>query len=377
MSAKKETERWVIKIGSSLISKRGGGLNYAGVQSWASQIARLFGGRQDRQYEIIIVSSGSVAEGARKLGWKRRPQSLHKIQAAAAAGQAGLVHAYEQEFSKHDLRTAQVLLTHEDIGDRKRYFSIQRTLVELLRSGVVPVVNENDTVSTKEIELGDNDTLAAVVANLIAADTLLILTDQDGLFEQDPRENPRARLIRRANSKDPQLDEAAQPSRSAFGRGGMITKVEAARQAARSGANTIIANGLSEDLIVRLAEGEHVGTLLLASGTPQKARKNWIASLKTKGWLTLDEGACQAVIKGKSLLPVGILAIEGDFKRGDLVECRNQLGGKVGCGLSNYSSGEARRVIGLNSRQIKKLRDGFYEEEAIHCDNLLPDGSAS
>lgn len=368
---KKETKRWVIKIGSSLITSHGVGLNYASVQSWVNQTAQLIGEQRGKRYEIVVVSSGSVAEGTRKLGWKQRPRSLHKIQAAAATGQAGLMHAYEQAFSKHGLCTAQVLLTHEDIGDRKRYFSIQRTLAELLRFGVVPIVNENDTVSTKEIELGDNDTLAAVVANLIAADALLILTDQDGLFEQDPKENADAQLIRQATTKDAQLDKAAQPSYNAFGRGGMITKVEAARQAARSGTNTIIANGLSEQVIVRLAAGERLGTHLLADEPLQKARKNWIATLKVKGWLTLDEGACQAVRKGKSLLPVGVLAVQGSFKRGDLVICRNQQGKKIGCGLSNYSSDEAQRVVGMNSHQIKNLQDGFYEEEAIHCDNLL------
>ena len=371
MSGAGETRRWVVKIGSSLVSNSDVALNHDGIQSWARQTAQLMGGERKQAREIVIVSSGSVAEGARKLGWSHRPRSLHKIQAAAAAGQAGLMRAYEQEFSKQDLCVAQVLLTHEDISDRKRYFCIQRTLSQLLRFNVVPIVNENDTVSTKEIELGDNDTLAAVVANLVAADLLLILTDQDGLFERDPKENPDAKLIREASSADPRLDKAAQPSRSAFGRGGMITKVEAARQAARSGADTIIANGFSEQIMCRLAAGESLGTLLLANEAPQKARKNWIATLKAKGSLTLDHGACQAIRHGKSLLPVGVLAIQGGFKSGDLVVCRNQRGGEVGRGLSNYSSEETQRLVGLNSRQIKELRDGFYEEEAIHCDNLL------
>ena len=258
---KKEIERWVIKIGSSLITHQGMGLNYAGVQSWAAQIAQLLGGEPSRHYQVVIVSSGSVAEGVHKLGWSKRPRSLHKIQAAAATGQAGLVHAYEREFGKHDLRTAQVLLTHEDINDRERYFSIRRTLSELLSLGVVPVVNENDTVSTREIELGDNDTLAAVVSNLVDADVLLILTDQDGLFEQDPTENPEARLIDQADVKERRLDVAAQPSHNAFGRGGMMTKVEAARQAARSGTRTIIANGFDQRVIVRLAAGESLALI--------------------------------------------------------------------------------------------------------------------
>lgn len=371
MTNTQETKRWVVKIGSSLISNRGIKLNYKGIQSWAEQTAQLLSKQQQPVYEIVIVSSGSVAEGTRKLGWHHRPRSLHKIQAAAATGQAGLMHAYEQEFSKHNLCTAQVLLTHEDISDRKRYFSIQRTLLELLQFNVVPIVNENDTVSTKEIELGDNDSLAAVVANLIAADLLLILTDQDGLFEHNPEEHPDAKLIRQTSSADAQLDKAARPSRNAFGRGGMITKVEAARQAARSGTNTIIANGFSEQIMCRLAAGEPLGTLLLADETPQKARKNWIAALKAKGLLTLDQGACQAIRNGKSLLPVGVLAIEGGFRRGDLVVCCNQQGEEIGRGLSNYSSEETQRVVGLNSQQIKELQDGFYEEEAIHCDNLL------
>ena len=360
--------RWVIKIGSSLITSGDGGLNHAAIRSWAAQVATLkHAGKQ-----IVLVSSGSVAEGMRRLGWKRRPQRLHRIQAAAATGQMGLIHAYESEFSQHGLHAAQVLLTHEDLSSRTRYLNARSTLTTLLDLDVIPVVNENDAVATEEIQLGDNDTLAALTANLIDADKLLILTDCDGLYDADPTRTPNARLIEGANVGDPQLDRAAGPSSGTLGRGGMVTKVAAARRAALSGTETVIASGQTEQVIARVMRGETLGTRLHTDKQSSAARKQWIAALKPCGSLTLDAGACNALAKGgNSLLPIGITAIAGAFDRGDPVTCCNPDGKVIAHGLTNYTTDEARTIIGRHSEEVQKIMGAGYEPEVIHCDNLM------
>ena len=362
------TRRWVIKIGSSLITGDGGGLNHAAIRNWAEQLATLK--REGRQ--IVLVSSGSVAEGVYRLGWKQRPYRLHRIQAAAATGQMGLIHAYESEFNHHDLHAAQVLLTHEDLSNRARYLNARSTLTTLLDLDVIPVVNENDAVATEEIQLGDNDTLAALTANLIDADRLLILTDCGGLYDADPAREPSARLIENAEVGDPRLDQAAGPSIGMLGRGGMITKVAAARRAALSGTETVIASGHEEQVIARVMRGEAIGTQLHTDRQSFAARKQWIAGLKPRGSLTLDEGACRALSKGgNSLLPVGITAVEGDFRRGDLVLCRSPGGDVIAHGLTNYAVNEARKIIGRHSKEVRKIIGSGYEPEIIHCDNLM------
>ena len=360
--------RWVVKIGSSLITGNGCGLDHAAIRDWAGQIAVLK--REGR--EIILVSSGSIAEGVRRLGWERRPRRLHRMQAAAAAGQMGLVHAYESVFGDHGLHAAQVLLTHEDLSSRTRYLNARSTLSTLLELDVIPIVNENDVVSTEEIQLGDNDTLAALTANLIDADKLLILTDCGGLYAADPAHDPNAKLIESAEVNDPCLDEAAGPSIGTLGRGGMITKVAAARRAALSGTETIIASGREAQVIVRAMHGEAVGTRLYAEGQSFAARKQWIAGLKPCGSLSLNDGACEAIAKGgNSLLPVGLTSVEGDFGRGDPVACRDPHGAVIAYGLTNYTSDETRRIIGKHSKEVRKIIEGGYEPEVIHRDNLL------
>ncbi len=360
--------RWIVKIGSSLITGNGCGLDHAAIRDWAGQIASLR--REGR--EIILVSSGAIAEGVRRLGWERRPRRLHRMQAAAAAGQMGLVHAYESVFGDYGLHAAQVLLTHEDLSSRTRYLNARSTLSTLLELDVIPVVNENDAVATEEIQLGDNDTLAALTANLIDADKLLILTDCGGLYETDPAHDSNARLIESAEVHDPRLDKAAGPSIGTLGRGGMITKVAAARRAALSGAETAIASGREERIITRVMRGEAVGTRLYVEGRSFAARKQWIAGLKPCGSLTLNDGACEAIAKGgNSLLPVGVTSVEGDFGRGDPVACRNPAGAGVAYGLTNYASDETRSIVGKHSKEVRKIIKGGYEPEVIHRDNLL------
>lgn len=362
--------RWVIKVGSSLVTDGGCGLNRGLIGDWAAQIARLVraGG------QVALVSSGSIAEGVSRLGWRERPQTLHALQAAAAVGQMGLMQGYREAFASHGVNTAQVLLTHEDFRDRQRYLNARATLTTLLELGVAPVINENDTVSTDEIQLGDNDTLAAQVANLVDADLLLMLTNQRGLFSKDPNRDDGAELIRRAHSGDTLLDDAAGPSIGELGRGGMITKVAAARCAAQSGASTIIAPGQEPDVIARIAAGEALGTLIQAGGKPLALRKRWIANLKPRGALTLDDGACRALCDlGKSLLPVGVAALDGDFRRGDMVVCRSASGDAVARGLANYAADEARLIIGKSGGEVKAIMGARYEEELIHRDNLALD----
>ena len=362
-----DAKRWVVKVGSSLVTDDGCGLHRGLIGDWAAQIARIV--RDGRQ--VVLVSSGSIAEGVRELGWGERPQTLHALQAAAAVGQMGLMQGYRQAFAGHGVATTQVLLTHEDFRDRRRYLNARATLTALLELGVAPVINENDTVSTDEIQLGDNDTLAAQVANLLDADLLLILTNREGLFERDPASDAEARLIRTAGTGDALLDKAAGPSSGELGRGGMITKVAAARCAALSGASTVIASGREPCVIERIASGERIGTLIEAAGQPLALRKRWIMNLRPRGTLTLDDGACKALRElGKSLLPVGVAALDGDFRRGDVIVCQTAAGRPLARGLANYAAAEARLIIGKSGAEVKEIMGARYEAELIHRDNL-------
>lgn len=365
----KNAQRWVIKIGSALLTDNGRGLNLSALSDWADQIAALRG--QGR--EVVLVSSGAVAEGMSRLGWKNRPHALYALQAAAAVGQMGLIQAYESCFQTHGLHSAQILLTHEDLGDRRRYLNARSTLSSLLKLGVIPVVNENDTIATDEIRFGDNDTLAALVANLIDADVLIILTDQSGLFDRNPREHDNARLVREAQASDHSLFDYAGHATSQIGQGGMRTKLEAAQRAARSGTHTVIASGYEKEPILRIAAGEHLGTRLLADTPPLAARKRWIANqTRSKGTLWLDEGAVKAIqSRGKSLLSVGVARVEGEFSRGDTVTCVDTEGKDIARGLVNYSVDEARKIAGNSSESIEVLLGYVDEPELIHRDNLI------
>jgi len=361
--------RIVAKVGSSLVTNDGQGLDRQAVAHWASQIAAL----RNQGKEVVLVSSGAIAEGMARLGWAQRPTSMHDLQAAAAVGQMGLVQAYEVEFSKHNLRTAQILLTHEDLVDRQRYLNARTTLFALLRLGVVPIVNENDTVATDEIAVGDNDTLGALVTNLIEADALIILTDQRGLFEADPRKHPDARFVSHAKAGDLSLEAMAGGTGSGIGKGGMLTKILAAKRAARSGAHTVIASGREDNVMVRLAAGECIGTELRAELPVLSARKQWMADhLRLPGKLFLDAGALQALlVEGKSLLPVGVRSIEGDFEPGDVVACLDLAGKECARGLINYSSSDTRRIMGQPSSKIADILGVITEEELVHRDNLI------
>ena len=365
----KADSRLVVKVGSSLVTNDGQGLDLQAVGQWCAQIAAL----KKTGAEVVLVSSGAIAEGMARMNWKRRPREMHELQAAAAVGQMGLTQAYEGAFAKHGLKTAQVLLTHEDMADRRRYLNARSTLLALLRFGVVPIVNENDTVSTDEIKLGDNDTLGALVANLVEADTLIILTDQSGLYDQDPRQNPDAKLITCAQADDPSLVPMAGGAGSAIGKGGMLTKVLAAQRAAKSGASTIIASGREANVLTRLASGEAIGSMLLASEPIWSARKQWMAdNLRLRGRLILDDGAVKALVQdGKSLLPVGVRDVEGVFEPGDLVACIDPNGQECARGLINYSSSDTRRIKGKPSSQIPSILGEMTESELIHRDNLV------
>jgi glutamate 5-kinase len=360
--------RWVIKIGSALLTNNGRGLDAAIIAAWVEQIAHL----SEQGFEFVLVSSGAVVEGMSRLGWRKRPTAIHELQAAAAVGQMGLVQTYEQAFQRFNRHTAQVLIDHDDLSNRQRYLNARSTLSTLLSLNVIPVVNENDTVVTDEIRFGDNDTLAALVSNLVQAETLVILTDQDGLFEQDPRVNPNAKLVKQAASDDLSL-EAMVGDGGEFGRGGMITKLRAAKVAARSGANTIIVNGQLDQVLLKLAQGEACGTLLTASQQPQAARKRWLAGqLQMRGRLTLDEGAVKVLTeKGRSLLPVGVKKVSGKFTRGDMVACLAPNGVEVARGLVNYSSDECEKIIGQSSDKIVEILGYRDDKELIHRDNLV------
>ncbi len=362
-------ERWVIKIGSSLLANEGRGLNYTGLSDWAAQIASL----RKAGHDVVLVSSGAVAEGMSRLGWHRRPRSLPQLQAAAAIGQMGLIQAYQDEFSRHSLLAAQVLLTHDELSHRHRYLNARSTLRTLIELGVIPIVNENDTVATDEIRFGDNDTLGALVANLIEARRLVILTDQEGLFDKDPRQHADAALILQASANDSNLSIYAASGVGALGRGGMATKVAAARKAARSGAETIIAHGRSPRVIERLAAGEHVGTVLMPDREPLAARKQWIASqLDLHGSIQVDEGATKALLEaGCSLLPIGVYAVKGDFARGEVVSIVDPGGREIARGLVNYSAEETLEIMQKPSSGIEKELGYINEPELIQRDNLV------
>ena len=361
--------RWVVKIGSALITRDGSGVDATAIADWAAQMAQLVAAGK----EVVVVTSGAIAEGCVRLGFGTRPTSVHELQAAAAVGQMGLSRAWEQAFGVHGLRTAQVLLTHEDLASRQRYLNARSTLRTLLGFGVVPVINENDTVATDEIRLGDNDTLGALVTNLVEADVLVLLTDQAGLHEADPRRDPLTPVVRIARANDPALDAMAGDSIGPFGRGGMATKLRAARTAARSGATTIIASGHRPDVLSELAGGAAFGTLLVADRQRMDARKQWIAGhLQTKGVLVLDTGAARVVRhQGRSLLPIGVVELSGSFNRGDVVACVDAAGSEVARGLVNYSAEETRRIMGRPSDQIAALLGYVGEPELVHRDNLV------
>ena len=362
------SKRWVVKIGSALATTAGVGLDVVAIMDWAAQIAELK--RSGR--EVVLVTSGAVAEGAVRLGWQVRPHSLHQLQAAAAVGQMGLVRSWELAFKQHDCIAAQILLTHDDIANRERYLNARSTLLTLLQYGVVPVINENDTVATDEIKLGDNDTLAGLVSNLVEADLMVILTDQHGLMSADPRANPHATLIQYANADDPMLVAVAGDS-GEWGRGGMRTKVTAARLAARSATSTIIANGRYPKVLGELAAGRNVGSLLKATEMKQGARKLWLGStLRARGRLVLDAGACEVLRRqGRSLLAVGVSAVEGEFERGELVSCVDSAGREIARGLVNYAAREVALIKGLSSAQVEPVLGFAREPELIHRDNLV------
>ncbi|PAV48178.1 glutamate 5-kinase [Pseudomonas sp. HAR-UPW-AIA-41] len=362
-------QRWVVKIGSALLTADGRGLDRGAMAVWVEQMVAL----RRAGVELVLVSSGAVAAGMSRLGWATRPSAIHELQAAAAVGQMGLVQAWESSFGEHGLHTAQVLLTHEDLSDRKRYLNARTTLRTLVELGAIPVINENDTVATDEIRFGDNDTLAALVANLVEADLLVILTDRDGMFDADPRNNPDAQLIFEARADDPALDAVAGGTGGALGRGGMQTKLRAARLAARSGAYTMVVGGRIERVLDRLKAGERLGTLLSPERGLLAARKQWLAGhLQMRGTLTLDAGAVKALtVDGKSLLPVGVRAVEGSFRRGEMVACVGPDGQEVARGLANYSAAEAQKIVGLPTDRIEAVLGYIDEPELVHRDNLV------
>ncbi|MEJ2612065.1 MAG: glutamate 5-kinase [Candidatus Thiodiazotropha sp.] len=358
------SRRWVVKIGSALLTADGKGLSHQLLCEWGAQMAAL----RHAGHEVVLVSSGAVAEGMSRMGWRVRPHNLNELQAAAAIGQMGLVHAWEACFQQYDLHTAQILLTRDDLEDRSRYLNARSALRKLLELGVVPVVNENDTVTTDELRVGDNDTLAALVANLIEADLLVLLTDQEGLFSADPRFNPNASLISETRVDNPQLDAVAGGSASGLGMGGMVTKVRAARLAARSGTCTVIASGRQSQIVDIISRGESVGTLLVPVQERQAARKRWLASqLQSRGSLVLDDGAVRVLKEqGSSLLAVGVCGVKGSFSRGEVVVCLDREGGEVARGLVNYSAQEALKIMGKSSSRFEEILGYVDEDELIH-----------
>jgi glutamate 5-kinase len=363
------SKRLVVKVGSSLVTNDGRGLDHAAIGRWASQIAAL----REQGKEVVLVSSGAIAEGIHRLGWTKRPREIDELQAAAAVGQMGLAQVYESSFSKHGIRTAQILLTHADLADRERYLNARSTLLTLLRLGCVPIINENDTVITDEIKFGDNDTLGALVANLIEGDALVILTDQRGLFTADPRKDPSATLVEQADAGMPELEAMAGGAGSSLGRGGMLTKILAAKRAASSGANTVIASGRDSDVLTRLASGEMIGTQLIARTARIAARKQWMADhLQVRGHVVIDPGAVEKLTDGgKSLLPIGVIDVQGAFARGEVIACLNPGGHEIARGITNYSSSEARLIHRRPSSEIESVLGYMLEPELIHRDNLV------
>ena len=359
---------WVVKLGSALLTDDGCGLRTEAIADWVAQMAQL----RTRGLRFIIVSSGAIAEGRARLGWNMRRVSLHEQQAAAAVGQMGLIQAYESAFQGYGIHTAQILLTHDDVADRKRYLNARSALRTLLELGVVPIINENDSVATDEIRFGDNDSLAGLVANLAEADRLIILTDQPGLYDRDPREFPDARLIRTGQAGDPSLLECAGPG-GTLGRGGMLTKLKAAETAAKSGTETVICSGLEAGVLLKIAAGEQAGTLLGVARSPLAARKQWLAGHKRPaGVLVLDDGACKVLAeRGSSLLAVGVVSVQGEFNRGEIVSCTDRDGSEIARGLVNYDAGETRRIMGKSSDRIEELLGYVDDEELIHRDNMV------
>lgn len=370
MNTYQKARRWVIKLGSSLVTNAGQGVDEQAIGTWAQEIAHL----RAKEKSIILVSSGAIAEGMFRLGWNRRPTDVPHLQAAAAIGQMGLIQAYESSFRLYQLKTAQILLTHEDFSNRQRYLNVRATLCTLLELGIIPIINENDTVSTDEIRFGDNDTLSAMVANLIEADILAILTDQPGFFTADPRKDPHATLIPEIDANSPDIERMAGGSGTQYGTGGMITKVLAAKRAARSGTHTLIASGYEPHLLTRLTQGEQIGTLLRAPVMNLNARRQWLADqIQLGGKLYLDEGAIEALTKqGKSLLAIGISRCEGEFLRGDIVGCYDAASGKeIARGIINYPSNDLKRILGRPSLEISLILGYACESEVIHRDNLV------
>ncbi len=364
-----DARRVVVKVGSALVTNDGRGLDQQAIETLAAQIAAL----QHSGREVILVSSGAVAEGVLRLGWEKRPERICEVQAAAAVGQMGLAQAYEAHFAQHGVKTAQILLTHADLSNRERYLNARDTLRTLLALGVVPIINENDTVVTDEIKVGDNDTLGALVTNLVEADVLVILTDQRGMYSADPRRDPNARFIALATAGDPALEQMAGGAASSLSRGGMITKVLAAKRAARSGASTVVASGREKDVLVRLAAGEPLGTQFNAVHAPLHARQMWLADqLRSQGSLLLDAGAAHALLDRKtSLLPVGVRAVIGEFMRGDVVTCLGPDGEELARGLVNYSSAEMRSIAGRHTEELDAILGYSAQPEAVHRDNLV------
>ena len=364
-----DARRIVVKVGSSLVTNEGRGLDEQAISEWCRQLSALV--REGR--ELIMVSSGAIAEGMKRLGWQQRPHALNELQAAAAVGQMGLAQMYETQLRHNGLGSAQVLLTHADLADRERYLNARSTLLTLLSHGVLPVINENDTVVNDEIKFGDNDTLGALVANLVEADALIILTDQKGLYSADPRVDPSATFVHTARAGDAQLEAMAGGAGSSIGKGGMITKILAAKRAAGSGASTVIAWGRETDVLLRLAKGEAIGTLLIAPTQKQQARKQWMADhLQLRGSITVDNGAVDKVRKeGKSLLPIGMVAVEGEFSRGEVIAILDPQGAEIARGLSNYASAEARLICRKPSGEIEASLGYMAEPEMVHRDNLV------
>jgi glutamate 5-kinase len=369
MNLVQSAKRIIVKVGSSLVTDDGKGLDHVALASWARQIAHL---RQSGR-EVVLVSSGAVAEGMQRLGWKTRPTAEHELRAAAATGQMGLVQVYENAFSKYGLHTAQILLTHEDLADRKRYLNARSTLLTLLGLGVVPIINENDAISTDEIRVGDNDTLGALVANLIDADVLVLLTDQAGLFTADPRRDPTATFVSSGAADDPRWEAAAGGAGSNFSRGGMLTKVLAAKRAAMSGAGTVIASGREADVLIRLAAGDAIGTHLHAEHTPISKRKSWLAGhVHTVGTLTVDAGAAKVLREdGRSLLPIGVIHTRGEYGRGEVVSVADEAGKILARGIVNYSADDTQKILRKPSHQIETILGYVDELELIHRDNLV------
>jgi glutamate 5-kinase len=365
----RKAKRVVVKVGSSLVTNEGRGLDEAAIGEWCRQMAHLV--RQD--CEVIMVSSGAIAEGMKRLGWTQRPHAINELQAAAAVGQMGLAQMYETKLRENGLGSAQVLLTHADLADRERYLNARSTLLTLIGLGVVPVINENDTVVNDEIKFGDNDTLGALVANLVEADALIILTDQPGLFSADPRKDPTAQLIEQGRAGDPALEAMAGGAGSSIGRGGMITKILAAKRAAGSGASTVVAWGREPDVLIRLKNGESIGTLLVAPTQKTRARKQWIADhLQMRGAVWVDAGAASKVREeGKSLLPIGMFQVDGEFSRGDVIAVRDKQGVEIARGLANYASAEARLMCRKPSSEIEALLGYVAEPEMLHRDNMV------